>query len=619
MQFLIFYFSLFLLLYVTLCPYSVYGNNPTETPPTNHPLTTEASVDVRTNSNPNTEITKLDTITYIAPGEKLELFDPPRTTTAYISFDKAYGYEDHLTLVTDLAELENKLSLLAYQKNIVYAGNLEREGLGSQGLGLVLRADDIYTSARETSSTLSKIRAMIEHLELYYRTDEVPEIEEGCLLKIPSPNITALVLRANDLIRTENTQNAAVNNNLVKAGNSITVKNNGNNPAMGIAEIGNALLYSEIALQQIEKIMKNTYRELNKRQEMIESLINKEVPAPVLAGLDIKLGCIEKGTKDHIHVEQCYQGPGQILCRTALLNEGKGVITNRIVSIPYHQNSRTLRLHFNNQITYKSGTGKTYDISNCEIMGQQAKCPNLIMEANGCLENILEGRKELHPDCRVEEVPEARPLIQRTALGTLIAQQSDTPLVAEHRGKSITQDPFIMSNSGVLEILFGSEEIKIPGLDLGQDILTTPKGSFDALNRAMEVHNWRAKWERFLPLHQRQILLLFSLSLQLLLSIPAIMSVIDTFMSYCGYEVIPRAQRRNLRRYRTRNREIDLEAGEEGRYEGEEEPAIRSILLAPRRELPRSRLSTPSRSASNLSDMSRMRLQNMRAMGLDTP
>ena len=35
---------------------------------------------------------------------------------------------------------------------------------------------------------------------------------------------------------------------------------------------------------------------------------NQRVPATILAGLDIKIGCVEKGERDNIHVVHCSQG-----------------------------------------------------------------------------------------------------------------------------------------------------------------------------------------------------------------------------------------------------------------------------------------------------------------------
>ena len=48
---------------------------------------------------------------------------------------------------------------------------------------------------------------------------------------------------------------------------------------------------------------------------------------------------------------------------------------------------------------------------------------------------IIPGKISLHKECQVEEIPENRPLVIPTLLGTLVAQQSDTTLVAEYRDK----------------------------------------------------------------------------------------------------------------------------------------------------------------------------------------
>ena len=195
----------------------------------------------------------------------------------------------------------------------------------------------------------------------------------------------------------------------------------------------------------------------------------------------------------------------------------------------------------------------------------------------------------------------------------MVAQQSDTSLIAEYKGKPITADPFILSNTQQLELVYGTEEIYIPPLEEGNESLLKPNGSFAALEAALEIRNWQDKWERFLPIHQRLILLLMSIAMQVLLAIPVSVRVVDMIMSKCGYEVLPREKRRNIKRYRSKKRrEVDLERGEDHPLRSR----VKSILRE--RSYPEStdsRRSIPVSICS--SDAERIRSQNHRAMAGD--
>ena len=96
----------------------------------------------------------------------------------------------------------------------------------------------------------------------------------------------------------------------------------------------------------------------SKKDFMIEALINGKIPPSILAGLDIKLDCIDKGKRDNIHLELCHQGPKRIICRAELLREGQGINTNRIIPIPYFKTDKALSLKFPEDSVYKKGVGK---------------------------------------------------------------------------------------------------------------------------------------------------------------------------------------------------------------------------------------------------------------------
>ena len=378
--------------------------------------------------------------------------------------------------------------------------------------------------------------------------------------------------------------------------------------------MGAALLNTEIAIYRSDKVLREAEKELITKQEILESLVNREMPPVILAGMDIQLDCVEKGREDNIHLEHCHQGKRMVKCRAAVMKEGKGIIVHKIIAIPYFRDGRTLRLKFDENLRYKKGTGKVYDIGECTKVGLQVKCPNILVEANDCLENLTKASQVVPDSCLVEELPESRPLIINTELGTLVAQQSDTSLLAEYNDKAITNDPFILSNQKELELVYGTEEIVVPPLDVADDSLFLPNGTFEALEKIFEDGSWQSKWEDFLPLHLRQILLLTSITLQALMTIPIIFKIINLLMYWCGYEVLPKDQRRTTKRYRTRGeRGEDLEMGNRGNAVGF---VPRPILNENSRYSFENESPNSSRSRRS-SYENRFRAQNRRAMGDD--
>ena len=519
-------------------------------------------------------------VSYVAPGDKLEIFDDSRVTSVYIMFERPETEEMLKAEAQQRKTIESKLSQLAFQKVIVLTGNMANSETTSQINGVIKKASNLYDSAREASSSLTKIEILISHLGDYFRGPTANREEGDCALTIPMPNITAIMGRADDILEEERLQNLEINANIEENGDLLAIRQIDGIDSVKLEDQGAALQRTEIAVDRLEKLFQNLEEDLLEKLEMIEAMINGRIPPSILAGMDITLNCIEKGKRDNIHLEVCHQGEKRIICRAELLREGKGIATNRIVSIPYFKDDKTLGLQFDDGLVYKKGTGKTYDVSQCAIVGSQAKCPNLVANANNCLEGLISENKSLAADCSVEKIPDGRPLIVQTELGVLVAQRSDTALVAEYKGEAITENPFIISNSESVGLTFGSEEIDIPAVDLANDNLIIPEGEFEVLAALREIHNWRMKWEKFLPLHLRQILLLFSLCLQAFLTIPLLFRTCDFVMSLCGYETLPKGRRKMSKRYKKRSRRVDLEMGGGG-YRPRS-PRIKSILQSPR-------------------------------------
>ena len=445
-------------------------------------------------------------ISYIVPGDKIEIFDDSKIDTIYIEFANSnYGTEKRKNN-NSIKAVETQLNSLAYQPNVIYSGNLAINEGGDEGPGLKMKANNIFDTAREVSNTLSRIKILIGHIDQYYPTGNVPKARQGCTLNVPNFNLTLALDRLKQTLEGERLQNEPTNGKYTMVGDTPTIGETDNIPDIGLGEMGAALLNTEIAIYRSDKVLREAEKELITKQEILESLVNREMPPVILAGMDIQLDCVEKGREDNIHLEHCHQGKRMVKCRAAVMKEGKGIIVHKIIAIPYFRDGRTLRLKFDENLRYKKGTGKVYDIGECTKVGLQVKCPNILVEANDCLENLTKASQVVPDSCLVEELPESRPLIINTELGTLVAQQSDTSLLAEYNDKAITNDPFILSNQKELELVYGTEEIVVPPLDVADDSLFLPNGTFEALEKIFEDGSWQSKWEDFLPLHLRQII-----------------------------------------------------------------------------------------------------------------
>ena len=147
----------------------------------------------------------------------------------------------------------------------------------------------------------------------------------------------------------------------------------------------------------------------------------------------------------------------------------------------------------------------------------------------------------------------------------------------------------------------------MPALDMAKDTLVVPDGNYDALDALREVHNWKAKWEKFLPLHLRQILLLFSLTLQAFLTIPLVLRTFDFVMSFCGYETLPKARRKLNRRYRRKAKRVELEMGGGGYLP--RSTRVKSILQSPRSSISWGSIQIPTDA-----EIDRLRNQNQKAL-----
>ena len=150
--------------------------------------------------------------------------------------------------------------------------------------------------------------------------------------------------------------------------------------------------------------------------------------------------------------------------------------------------------------------------------------------------------------------------------GNLVAQISQQAMVVEYEGRSITQDPFILSNSKPIKITFGSEKITVPPFARNPtNILWKPEGNFSLLEAAMNDIPWREYWESFMPIDSRQMLLLAVAIAQAITMWPSLLKIIYCFMGCFGFALRPPEDRTYIRRYQigTDPRNVpDLEAQE---------------------------------------------------------
>ena len=100
---------------------------------------------------------------------------------------------------------------MAYQPNVVYAGNLGQAEGGPGGPGIRNKANNIYTTARETSNTLGRIKELLTHIDKYFLGQEVHDNPSDCDLHIPKLNFTAKMGRLETTLQGEVVQNKVIN------------------------------------------------------------------------------------------------------------------------------------------------------------------------------------------------------------------------------------------------------------------------------------------------------------------------------------------------------------------------------------------------------------------------
>ena len=531
---------------------------------------------------------------YVAPGKRLEIFDSALSTLVEVIYVNPESSLLAGPASEKRAELEEKLKERSTQKNIVFAGNQED--------GIKNRATMIYLAGQEANAMLATMKRTLEHMEVYFGDKERLEKDSKCSLVITSYDYDEALGRCIDLLQAEEEQNRIINAAYEETGDAMSIKKVDNKDIISAADIGVALLNTEMAFMSVSGILRKMEHELNDHLEILEMLLNGKVPPRILTGFDLTSTCLAKGKQEAMTFKGCEQFADKIVCSLEVLQTGRGIRVFRLISIPYFHKDATYRVSLPAKSYYKEGSGKIFSIVDCELINDKARCPEIKTSANDCLEKIQTQKGKIPGSCSVERIPNDRPLIQETRYGTLIAQRSATALVAEYENNAISADPFIISNRNKLEITYGSEKMLVDGIPGGNDVITVPKGNITLLAELYNANDWQKKWEELLPLSLRQILLIASIMVQTLIAIPALFALSDSLAKLCGYELLPRNDRGILHRYRARP--VEVVQGEElGRLH---DAGYHSDSGSPDND------SGYESSAS--SGRSRLRLQNQRAL-----
>ena len=237
---------------------------------------------------------------------------------------------------------------------------------------------------------------------------------------------------------------------------------------------------------------------------------------------------------------------GYIQCILNSFGKDTGVLAHELIPIPYRRRDRLFQVHFPPHTYYQINSGNILDTSGCDMREKTALCPSVRYEANSCLEMLSTPNVTLPSDCLVEVAEPGRPLIRKVEEGNMIAQRSETPISVNYNGKSIQSKTFILSNSKPIQLIYGSEQIIVPPLDLASDKLTILKGNFTDLKLTYESHIWGYS---LIPDNLQEIFVLVSLSLNSILILLALYKLVDIIMSYAGYDLLPMHQRRLTHRY----------------------------------------------------------------------
>ena len=528
-------------------------------------------------------------ILYILPGAPIELFGPADTLFASVTFlkesynlDAGQGKEKRLLL-------EGKLSSLANQNVILYTGNQDNSWR--------LRADIIYSSAQQIDNLIDQLKQTVTYLRRYFPSRMSEISKPSCNLQISSPDVHKVLENMIRLLDTHSAVNNSTNDKILDANNVISIKQSDGVDLLSEMDIDLALSHVEWTIFQCRLELNKLSSELVLWQEDMESLLNMRVSPNVLAGLGIRSTCVEPKYDDLILVTDCRRSHDSITCFLDIMRSGTGTMVNKLVAVPYRHGDGAVKIHFPANSAFRPGSGNLYSLEECVLIRDKARCSNIQVTANDCLEHV-QTTFDLVPDgCVIDLVPSSRPLITHTLWGTLVAQRSDTALTMVSHGKAITVDPTVVSNRFAVTIMYGTETIRLAPLTAATGKIHPNAGNGTLLFETYLAQSWDRDWEDLIPVKERVLLLLFSLLFQLALFFPILLRILNAGLDYFGLGTNQDRQGSLAARYRRRGSLSD-----------------HSDISFDLHPLPRRRSSVGSSRPSLYSNDSRMRLQNQKAL-----
>ena len=550
--------------------------------------------DTRITNQPSSVPTHLavsnnEKILYVLPGTSIELFGPADTLFASVTFlkesyslDAGHGKEKRL-------ELEGKLSNMANQNVILYAGNQDNSWR--------LRADIIYSSAQQIDNLIDQLKQTVTYLRRYFPSHESEISKPSCSLQVSSPDVHKVLEKMIRLLDTHSSVNNSTNEMILDADNIISIKQKDGADLLTKMDIDLALSHIEWTIFLCRLELNKLSSELVLWQEDIESLLNMRVSPNVLAGLGIRSACVQPKYDDLILVSDCQRSHDSITCFLEIMRSGAGTMVNKLVAIPYRHGDGAVQIYFPANSAFRPGSGNLYSLEECVLIRDKARCSNVQVTASNCLEHV-QTNFDLVPDgCVIERVPSSRPLITHTLWGTLVAQRSDTALTMVSHGDAITFDPTVVSNRLAVTIMYGTETIRLAPLTTATGKIHPNAGNSTLLFETYLSQSWEKDWEDLIPVRERVLILLFSLLFQLALLVPILHRIIHAGLDCFGFGV-------------NQNRQGPLAA----RYKRRGSLSDQSDISFDLHPLPRRRSSVGSSRPSLYSNDSRMRLQNHKAL-----
>jgi len=439
---------------------------------------------------------------YVTPGDKISIFDQSDIATVQISVSSPIPNNNVSLLI---GKIETHLKEAAKQPFILYSGY-------TPGI-LETKADLLFSSYNSAHTCIRRINKTLKYLQSF-RGQEEPKNYSACSLSVPEINVRRELETVSKNLSGEKQQNENINNKFEFNDTHAAIKRRGAVPLAAASDIFQAFYTSDSYLLNINLVLARLSEKLVQRMRDIRLLMNKKIPPSILTGLDIKSTCLSAFAYERIDNIGCSKHQKGLSCDLMATEEMKKTHAHRPVPIPYRKGDVTLSLDFPPSLLYQINTGRVVDTSQCTQEKLSYLCPSVTFSANDCLEHVQRNTQTLPVSCVIKRWNNGRPFISRTMQGVLIAQTSATPMTLTHDSIPIVEDPVMISNPKKIVINHGSEEIIIPPNNKSQNTtIHLPVGNFSKLFDLYEEQRPKL-WENWIPLPERQIMLMISLTLQ---------------------------------------------------------------------------------------------------------